>query len=101
MYQIKALISVFLVLIRLSTKLEVDVLENQLSIEAFLSTFPPYNIILQLPYDRETHGARRGSNLDPLYPQAQVSIKSLFPPLSPYLLGARGGKGGVIQIHQF
>ena len=76
-------------------------LENQLSAEAFraLAHLTPKKLpFTQLSYDSETHGARRRSNLDPL---PKVSIKSSGSPLTPYLLGVRGGQGEAIRIHRF
>ena len=92
-YQIKALLSVFPAHIRPSTKLTVNVLENQLSAEAFRALAhltPKQSLFTQLSYDSETHGARRRSNLDPRTPP-EVSIERSCSPLTPYLLGVRGG----------
>ena len=100
---VKALLSVFPALIRPSTKLTVNVLENQLSAEAFgalLHLIPKKSLFTQLSYDSETHGARRMSNLDPRHPP-KVSIESSCSPLTPYLLGVRGGQGEAIRIHRF
>ena len=100
-YQIIALLPVFPALIRPSTKLTVNVLENPLSAEAFRALAhltPKKSLFTQLSYDSETHEARRSSNLDP-HPPPKVSIESSCSPLTPYLLGVRGGQGEAIQIH--
>ena len=78
-------------------------LENQLSAEAFRALAhltPKKSLFTQLSYDSETHGARRRSNLDPRHPP-KVSIESSCSPLTPYLLGVRGGQGEAIRIHRF